>query len=122
MDESKAEKAHKLIHALRTSQGILSHEQFVNKVDSGEFEIIKLPNDCYALVQWLETEKGKTLWVHTCAGNVTGSRAALIAIETYAQKNNGRAIAGFARWGWKALLTRLGFNTRTKLTFFEKDI
>lgn len=122
MDESKAEKTYKLIHALRTSQGILSHEQFIERIESNEFEVLKLPAECYALVQWVDSDKGKTLWIHTCVGNFTGAESALQAIEVYAKNNGGRKVAGYARWGWKALLERMGFSTRTKLTFFEKDI
>lgn len=107
---------------MRKSQGILSQEAFNNKLHSGEFEVLKLPDGCYALIQWIDTDTGKALWILTCAGMFEFSQNALSAIESYARKNSAVKIAGVARWGWTKLLQSFGFRTGTKLVFFEKEL
>lgn len=111
-----------LITTLRQSHGLLSHEQFISKLESGEFEVLKLPCECFALIEWTVTEKGKTLWVHTCTGDYNFADRALAAIERYAYNNGAMKVAGIARWGWKRLLEKHLFNTYSQLIFFEKDI
>jgi hypothetical protein len=111
-----------LITTLRHSHGLLSHVQFVNKLESGELEVLKLPCDCFALIEWMDTEKGKTLWIHTCVGNYASADYALTTLERYAASNGAVKIAGIARWGWQRLLEQHDFATRGKLTFFEKDM
>lgn len=123
MDEQKEETTYKLeavLSRLYDSYNVVTREQFVQKLISGEFELHKVRGNCHALLRWIDN--GDTLEVLTCEGSVAGSEEALEHIEYIARKTGAKRVIGLARYGWKELLTDLGFETGTKLVFFRKEL
>ena len=122
MDErtkAKADKLEDILTALCNSYGLLTRENFLAKIVSGEFEVIKLANSCYGLVRW---KHDKVLEVLTCTGNYEGAEGAMLSIERYATGGGAKAIIGLARWGWKPLLERMHYQTGSRLFFFRKEL
>jgi hypothetical protein len=117
MDE-QTETADQLISRLYEGYNLDSPAQFLEKISKGDYEIYKLTKSCYALARW----NSGYFEVLTCAGNVEESERAMLAIEKIARDGGAHGVIGLARYGWKSLLEKLGYDAGTKLCFFRKEL
>lgn len=121
MDEQKKTTPHELeqiLSSLFDGYGLVTKPEFVDKLASNEFQVIKLANNCYALITWQQD----VMHVLTCTGSVTGSRGALESIERYAEKNGASKIVGMARKGWQELLQDMEFTVFRNMIYFQKEL
>jgi hypothetical protein len=104
------------VEQLRLAHAILSREQFITAIGSGELEVWSLPHGAHALVTWGTTEHGETCHILTVTGDAhAAGEPGLQAIERMVRKRGGRMIITVARPAWKKLFERYGYSTQPKI-------
>jgi hypothetical protein len=115
-NDPTAHKLKEVFENLRVGHGLLSHEQFIAAISSGDLEIWALPLGAYALIGWGTCEHGETCNILTVTGDAQAAgESGLRAIESIARKRGARMVITVARAGWKQLLERHGYETTPKV-------
>lgn len=105
----------KTTEVLRKAQGLLTLDEFVRLLKTGEIEILILRNKCAALVTWGESPDGALLNVMTMSGTLEDWETGLPLLEQAARESGAKFLVGVGHPGWKRLMRRKGFETYPRL-------
>jgi hypothetical protein len=89
-------------------------------IDSGMFQIFKLTNGAFALVEFVETRYGKTMNILTVAGSREKWEAGWAAVEKIARSNKCDLIYSVGHPGWKRFMEAQGFTTEPMLKMVKE--
>lgn len=104
------------IEQLRLAHAILSRDQFIAAIGSGELEVWSLPHGAHALVTWGTTEHGETCHILTVCGDANAAgEPGLQAIERMVRQRGGRMIITVARPAWRRLFEQYGYSVQPKI-------
>lgn len=90
----------------------ITQEDFIDCLDSGQYQIWKLAPECWMLCEFITTNRGKTMNILTIVGIKKNWQAGVDAIERVARENDCSLIYSVGYPGWKRLLERNGYKTR----------
>ena len=104
------------VEKLRVGHGLLSRQQFIRALSTGELEVWTLPAGAYALIGWGTCEHGETCNILTVTGESEAAHeSGLLTIEAIARKRGARVVISVGRPGWKSLVERHGYTVQRKI-------
>lgn len=105
---------HPIMEALRNSHGLLDLDLFASALACGDMEIVGLPAECAALIEWGESEHGKTMNILTVyCKNTQDAEQALTTLEAAARQNDARAIVSVGHPLWKKIVKQHGYQVKS---------
>lgn len=111
---------HSLFKKLKEGHVLVSDQQFIEALRSGELCVLMLPNYCAALVEWHSSKYGRTLNILTVtASDLAHTDEALEAVIAAAKHDGAGMIFSVGKPGWKAIVERHGFVTKPAM-FMQK--
>lgn len=119
--EQTADKLKTILEALRVGHAALDRAQFMECLQSGEFECWQLPCDQYALVTWGAHKEGLALNILTTVGSMEHAAEGLAAIEKGAKARGASIVISVGKYGWKNLVEQAGY-TVEKCILMKKVI
>lgn len=103
-----------VVERLRLAHSILSRDQFLGMLQSGELEIWQIP-DLHILVQWGYTGDGRVLHILTATGTMDRLAEGWAAIERGAIAGGAVGILCVAAPGWAKSAMVAGYTAQPKV-------
>lgn len=92
----------------------------VDAIASGMFEIWRLADNAYALIEFVDTRYGKTLNVLTVAGGRDAWETGLLALEKIARDEGATCIYSIGHPGWRNLMQAHGYKTMMMMKMMKE--
>lgn len=100
---------------LRLGHGMLTSEQFVKFLASGELRVIVFKSTAACLVTLGESVEGVVLNILTVNGDMKSCEAAMPHLETAAREAGAVLIISVGAVGWGRVLARQGYTSEKRL-------
>lgn len=107
---SPDERLTSVLERLRHGHGVLSQQQFRERIQTGQLEVWQLTGAFYALVEWGEALGKRALTILTTTGVMQEADDAFAAVERGAKAGGAEIIIGIVLPGWTKLAMKHGYD------------
>lgn len=100
--------------------GLYTRDQVLDAIADGVFEIYRVLPAAWILVEFIETNRGKTMNIMTVVGSREDWERGWQGVEKIARDNNCNMIFSVGHPGWKRFMEQHGYKTEPMLKMYKE--